>query len=187
MEPLDTEFWRGGLNPANEDVYEFVFSLLNELITLVPGQFFHLGGDEIQADCWQGDARIAEFLKTHNMTVTELYQLFLGRTMNETIRLGRRPVTWDSLWLSNATMPESAVVHVCVSRLGLDLLDSRIGCVPVSRRFRSDFAECPSCRYPHTHNNNTVEQVVKDGLDAVVSIFNGDYLAHQYVPRYPFC
>lgn len=126
MEPLDTEFWRGGLNPANEDVYNFTFSLLNELIALVPGQFFHLGGDEVQADCWQGDARIADYLQKHNMTVTDLYQQFLGRTMNETIRLGRRPMTWDSLWLSNATMPEGAVVHVYVGTLGLDFLHGEL-------------------------------------------------------------
>lgn len=134
MQPLETEFWAGGLNPSVEKVYPFLNSFLAELTTLVPSPVFHLGGDEVQSACWLTDPKIVAYLKNNNMTTTQLYQQFLKRMMQTLQKLGRRPMTWDTLFLSNASMPEDAIVHAyphsgnttasLVARSGLDVVIS---------------------------------------------------------------
>ena len=57
---------------------------------------------------------VPRYTQDHNMTITELYQNFLVRMMETASKLGRRSMTWDSLWESNATMPSDAIVHVYV-------------------------------------------------------------------------
>ena len=53
-------------------VYPFLDKLVAELTDLVPGSVFHLGGDEVQQDCWSGDPTIQAFIKSHNITIEQL-------------------------------------------------------------------------------------------------------------------
>ena len=41
------------------------------------------------------------------------------------------------------------------------------------------FCLCAGCRYPHNHNSSIPVAVVQDGLDVVISQYEGDYLAKQ--------
>jgi hexosaminidase len=41
-----------GLDPTRNETYEMVRTLLDELAGLAPDEYFHLGGDEVQFECW---------------------------------------------------------------------------------------------------------------------------------------
>jgi hexosaminidase len=40
------------LDPTRNDTYAAVSAVLQQLVTLFPDQFMHLGGDEVQYECW---------------------------------------------------------------------------------------------------------------------------------------
>lgn len=51
-----------GLDPTDNATYAMVQSLLTELAGLVPDEYFHLGGDEVQFECWNNSkARVTLF------------------------------------------------------------------------------------------------------------------------------
>ena len=46
------------LHPLREEVHQVVAALLAELAAIFPDDFFHLGGDEVDAECWLSDAEV---------------------------------------------------------------------------------------------------------------------------------
>ena len=51
-------------------------AFLTELTALLPNTMFHLGGDEVQYQCWESSPKMVEYLASRNMTGVQLYQEF---------------------------------------------------------------------------------------------------------------
>ncbi|XP_065160881.1 chitooligosaccharidolytic beta-N-acetylglucosaminidase [Atheta coriaria] len=53
----------GQLNPANQNVYDVLKMLYNDLTDLLPqNELFHMGGDEIVLNCWNTTQEIIDYL-----------------------------------------------------------------------------------------------------------------------------
>ena len=77
MYPLETEFWCSSLDISRgEELYTFLTKLLKELTDMLPSTLFHIGGDEVQYQCWDSSPKMTAYLKQRNMTGLELYQEF---------------------------------------------------------------------------------------------------------------
>ncbi len=48
--PLET---KGPMNPASNETYELLWSLLLEVAAVFPDNYLHLGGDEVPFECWK--------------------------------------------------------------------------------------------------------------------------------------
>jgi len=42
----------GPLNPIQPSVYEFLKQFFNEIYSVFPDQYLHIGGDEVDLSCW---------------------------------------------------------------------------------------------------------------------------------------
>jgi hypothetical protein len=42
----------GPIDPSNEKNYEFLQKLFDEITKVFPDEFLHLGGDEVDFECW---------------------------------------------------------------------------------------------------------------------------------------
>jgi hexosaminidase len=42
----------GPMNPINNETYSLLADLIKEVQELFPDKYFHVGGDEVQLDCW---------------------------------------------------------------------------------------------------------------------------------------
>lgn len=44
---------KGPLNPARNETYGMLWTLIREVVERFPDAYLHLGGDEVPFDCWQ--------------------------------------------------------------------------------------------------------------------------------------
>lgn len=61
----------GQLNPANENIYEVLGKLYQDFMELFDTDMFHMGGDEVNLNCWNTTQEIKEHLKTKGQTGSE--------------------------------------------------------------------------------------------------------------------
>ncbi|QND55020.1 beta-N-acetylhexosaminidase (plasmid) [Phyllobacterium sp. 628] len=90
------DFPNNCLNPARDETYEFVETLLDELLELFPSQTIHVGADEVPADAWTGSpqakARLAEL---GGDTSAVLQADFLRRVQASLTARGRMTGAWQ--------------------------------------------------------------------------------------------
>lgn len=74
MYPLETEFWTSSLDiTRGEQLYSWLETLLTELTAVLPNTLFHIGGDEVQYQCWSSSDVMVAYLKSRNITAVQLY------------------------------------------------------------------------------------------------------------------
>jgi hexosaminidase len=95
---------------GNEQTFIFLQNVLDEVISLFPGEFIHIGGDECPKDRWQHcpkcQARIQQNdLKNEN----ELQSYFIRRIEKYLVEKGRRLIGWDEI-LEGGLAPNASVM-----------------------------------------------------------------------------
>uniref|UniRef100_A0A6B2L2T5 Beta-hexosaminidase n=1 Tax=Arcella intermedia TaxID=1963864 RepID=A0A6B2L2T5_9EUKA len=87
------------MDPTNPEVYQFIQNFLTEMASLFPDNWFHLGGDEVNQQCWNTTA-INQYMKDHNIaSYDELETLFI-KNVNEFVRakLNKKLAYWQEVF-----------------------------------------------------------------------------------------
>lgn len=87
-------------NPARRETYEFLRQVLQELDTLFPGPYLHLGGDEVSFgnQPWSTDPEILQFSRQHGLAnAVELEHYFVRRMAAINHDLGKTTMGWDEI------------------------------------------------------------------------------------------
>jgi hexosaminidase len=90
---------------ANNATFDLITDLLGEMTGgkrsakgapqgLFPENFVHLGGDEVNTDCWGKTPAIAAWLKKEGLTADGGYAYFVDRAAKIALAQGRNPVQW---------------------------------------------------------------------------------------------
>lgn len=119
---------RNILNPS-EDTIRFFQNVLEEVLTLFPGRFIHVGGDEAVKDQWKesplAQARIRELGLANE---EELQSYFIRRMDTFLTERGRRLVGWDEI-LEGGLAPGATVMSwrgtrggIAAARAGHDVI-----------------------------------------------------------------
>jgi len=79
--------------------------------------FFHLGSDEINAECWTSDASVAAYMKAHDLTtVNPMLQMFEDKAHVPLKTAGKTILHWQEVitqW--DLKMPSDAIIQVWLS------------------------------------------------------------------------
>jgi hexosaminidase len=95
-EGLEHGMDKAALHPLSERTYELIDLLLTELAELFPDEYMHIGGDEVDGECWLEDGLIREWAQTHGLAWKEqLVAKFSARVLRRVAALGKRAVLWD--------------------------------------------------------------------------------------------
>lgn len=92
---------KAALHPLREGTYEAVGRLLAEMADVFPDAHLHLGGDEVDGDCWLTDPAIAAWAEEYEggrpraEWKHELQALFTSRVVDIARTLRRRVLLWD--------------------------------------------------------------------------------------------
>ncbi|CAL8089385.1 unnamed protein product [Orchesella dallaii] len=112
----------GPINPLREDAYKKMAQLLEEVINVFPDSYLHLGGDEVDFDCWKSNPEIQNYMQSRNLTdysilesafMLEMMNIVKGLSPNTTYVIwqevfdhGARAINKDaviSVWMGNQT------------------------------------------------------------------------------------
>ena len=86
------------LNPADENVYEFIDKVFTEVAALFPGEYIHMGGDECYHGYWEEDLTVQKFMKNNNIKDShELQSYFVKRVEKIISSKGKKMIGWDEI------------------------------------------------------------------------------------------
>ena len=101
------------LDPSNERTFTVIEALMRELTSVAPDTLFHVGGDEVNTECWNSTAHIRQWMAEQQYNLTEALWYFTSRVQNISRSLDRTPVAWDEVYDAFTTrLPRDSIVHV---------------------------------------------------------------------------
>ena len=115
---------REPLNVAADATWKLIESVLGECTGgkasapgkpsgLFPDNFLHLGGDEVNTNCWTKTPSVKSWLDARNYTADQGYAYFVNRTAAIALSQGRRPVQWVEVFDHfGSSLPKEVIVHV---------------------------------------------------------------------------
>ncbi|KAH9393890.1 hypothetical protein TYRP_021422 [Tyrophagus putrescentiae] len=104
----------GPINPTHDSVYPFLQKLFAEIAQRFPDQYLHLGGDEVNFDCWASNPEIKQFMTAHRMGTDygHLETYYIQKLMDIVAGLNKSYIVWQEVFDNNGTLKEDTVVHV---------------------------------------------------------------------------
>ncbi|CAK9187480.1 unnamed protein product [Ilex paraguariensis] len=103
---------REPLDVTKNFTFDVVSGILTDMRKIFPFGLFHLGGDEVNTDCWNSTPHVKQWLQDHNMTATDAYQYFVLRAQEIAISKNWTPVNWEETFNTFASkLNPQTVVH----------------------------------------------------------------------------
>lgn len=95
---------------GREENYEMLENIIKEMAEMFPSKVFHIGGDEVNMDCWKECPRCQSLMKEMGMTdVIELQNYFVRRLEAILAKYGKTMAGWDEIIDGGKLLPESVV------------------------------------------------------------------------------
>ena len=83
---------------TKEPVFEFLEGVLSEVVSLFPGPYIHIGGDEAQKIKWQQCNECQQRMKDENLADTKALQsYFIQRIERYVNKKGKQIIGWDEI------------------------------------------------------------------------------------------
>ncbi len=120
MPPINTP-----LSPSPR-TFHFLITVFGDLVSLFPGQFIHLGGDEVNLQAWLHDPAAEKLMQQRHWSLPQIHDYFARRLARFLASKGRRAVVWNDV--PAKYLPKGAVIE-CWSwnSSNIVLKDARLG------------------------------------------------------------
>lgn len=114
---------------GNEDTFDFLNDVLDEVIDLFPGKYIHIGGDECLKTRWKECSRCQTRIEREGLTDEfALQSYFIKRIEKHVSSRGRQIIGWDEI-LEGGLAPNATVMSwrgekggVAAAKLGHDVI-----------------------------------------------------------------
>ena len=120
MPPINTP-----LSPSPR-TFHFLITVFGDLVSLFPGQFIHLGGDEVNLQAWLHDPAAEKLMQQRHWSLPQIHDYLARRLARFLASKGRRAVVWNDV--PAKYLPKGAVIE-CWSwnSSNIVLKDARLG------------------------------------------------------------
>ncbi|XP_025418569.1 beta-hexosaminidase subunit beta-like isoform X2 [Sipha flava] len=103
----------GPIDPTVDENYSFIKTLLTEVNELFRDQYLHLGGDEVNMNCWNNSKKLQTFMTLNNISNVEgLEDYYFKHIFNITRELKTVPIVWEELFSDNIHLDHNVVVQI---------------------------------------------------------------------------
>ena len=110
---------------GNEKTFEFLENVLSEVITLFPGKFIHIGGDECPKERWKKCKKCQRRIKKEKLKDEhELQSYFIKKIEKFLNSKGKQIIGWDEI-LEGGLAPNAAVMSWRGIEGGIEAAKSR--------------------------------------------------------------
>lgn len=100
------------LDPSSNFTFDVIRGVLSDFKEVFPFRFVHLGGDEVDTNCWTAVPHIGEWLEATNQTAADAFAAFVLRAQRIAVELGFQPVNWEEPYIQFGTkLHNSTIVH----------------------------------------------------------------------------
>lgn len=95
---------------GNEDTFSFLENIIDEVALLFPGEYIHIGGDEVGKDAWLSCAKCRKRMSSLNINNADsLQSYFVKRIEKHIAKHGKRLIGWDEI-LEGGLPPTATVM-----------------------------------------------------------------------------
>uniref|UniRef100_A0A1I8P0N9 Beta-hexosaminidase n=2 Tax=Stomoxys calcitrans TaxID=35570 RepID=A0A1I8P0N9_STOCA len=85
----------GPFNPTKDSTFTFLNKFFSEIRNLFPDRYLHLGVDEVNPSCWEGNSEIQKYLTSKKLDNGVLPYLYLERFTADISTLGWKQMVWQ--------------------------------------------------------------------------------------------
>ncbi|MEN5018206.1 family 20 glycosylhydrolase [Erwinia sp. Eh17-17] len=98
------------LDPSNEQVYQFIDTLVGEVAAIFPDPWLHIGGDEVNPSQWNESATIRQFMQQKGLEDSHALQAYFNQRVEKILeKHQRRMVGWDEIY--HPDLPRSILIQ----------------------------------------------------------------------------
>ena len=95
---LDAGIFKGIYCPGNGQTFKFLEDVLTEVFQLFPGEYIHVGGDEVPKDNWQHCEKCQALMKAEGLKNEEELQSYFIRRIGKFVQAhGRKLIGWSEI------------------------------------------------------------------------------------------
>ncbi|KAI8318037.1 glycoside hydrolase family 20 protein, partial [Martensiomyces pterosporus] len=101
----------GQLNIAKPESIDFTNKIIDEYTKLFPDKLFHLGGDEVNRNCWKEDPDVQAYLAAHpGEDVESLLANFYTKVHDHLETTGKEGFSWEETLVHSKYVPKNSTV-----------------------------------------------------------------------------
>ena len=101
---------------ATEQVYEVIFTLLDEFLDIFPSEYIHIGGDEAPSARWEKCPACRSLMEKEGMTGSEqLHGYFVSRVNDIAGKYGKKIAGWEEIMQAD-NIKDNALIYVWHSK-----------------------------------------------------------------------
>jgi hexosaminidase len=90
--------FNGIYDPAKEETFQFLSNVLGEVARLFPGQYIHIGGDEVPKETWKNSADCQALMKREGLKNEEELQSWFTRRIEKIVNAdGHSMIGWSEI------------------------------------------------------------------------------------------
>ncbi|XP_072397189.1 beta-hexosaminidase subunit beta-like [Diabrotica undecimpunctata] len=103
----------GPIDPTSNETYVFLNDLFTEISETFADRYIHIGGDEVEFECWSSSSKINEYMMENNIiSYKELESLYIGKVINIVKKLNYKPIVWEEVFTNGVKLPADIVIQL---------------------------------------------------------------------------
>ncbi len=146
----------------NEVTFKFLEDVIDEVVTLFPGKYIHVGGDECPKEVWKKSAFCQELIKKENLKDEHGLQSYFIQRMEKYINAkGKQIIGWDEI-LEGGLAPNATVMSWRGIQGGME-----------AARQNHDVIMTPGthCYFDHYQSDSADEPIAIGGLTTLEKVY----------------
>jgi len=118
LDPQDSSDYRSiqkvhenTMDPGLESTYAFIDGVIEELVTIFPFGYIHLGGDEVPKGAWKGSPAVAALMNKEHLTDNRAVQAYFFERVDRILQKYHRTlVAWQEIRRDNTTLRKETII-----------------------------------------------------------------------------
>jgi len=104
----------GPVNPILDTTYDFMKEFFTEISQVFKDQYIHLGGDEVNFNCWKSNPDINSFMAKRNISGNygKLEEIYMQKVVDIVSELKKSNIIWQEVFDNGVKLPLDSVINV---------------------------------------------------------------------------